>query len=130
LLKAFANHPLLTPTPLQSPRNERVYELRSYESATEALYKMKVDMFNGGGEINLFNKLEFNAVFYGEVLSGAKMPNLMYLTTFANQESRDAHWKAFGDSVEWKTMSNLERYKNTISHMDILFLYPTDYSDY
>lgn len=130
LLKAFANHPFLTPSPLQSPRNERVYELRSYESATEALYKMKVDMFNGGGEINLFNKLEFNAVFYGEVLSGAKMPNLMYLTTFANQESRDAHWKAFGDSVEWKTMSNLERYKNTISHMDILFLYPTDYSDY
>ena len=43
-----------------------------------------------GGEIILFDRLDFNAVFYGEVISGSKMPNLMYMTTFDNQESRDA----------------------------------------
>ena len=69
-------------------------------------------------------------MFYGEVVSGGKMPNLMYLTTFANQESRDAHWKAFVDSPEWKALLKMDKYKNTISHMDIVFLYPTDYSDY
>ncbi|WP_348811609.1 NIPSNAP family protein [Flavobacterium maritimum] len=130
LLKAFTDHPVLGIPKLDSPRAKRVYELRSYESATEAIYKNKVDMFNAGGEIKLFNRLGFNAVFYGEVLSGAKMPNLMYLTTFADQESRDAHWKAFGESPEWKEISSLPKYQNNISHMDITFLYPTDYSDY
>jgi hypothetical protein len=130
LLQAFTDHPLLTLPNLDSPRANRVYELRSYESATEAIYRRKVDMFNAGGEIKLFQRLQFNAVFYGEVVSGGKMPNLMYLTTFANQESRDAHWKAFVDSPEWKALLKMEKYKNTISHMDILFLYPTDYSDY
>jgi hypothetical protein len=130
VLQAFTDHPLLTIPKLDSPRANRVYELRSYESATEAIYRRKVDMFNAGGEIKLFQRLQFNAVFYGEVLSGGKMPNLMYLTTFANQESRDNHWKAFVDSPEWKSLLTMDKYKNTISHIDILFLYPTDYSDY
>ncbi len=130
LLTAFSNHPLITLPKLDSPRAGRVYELRSYESATEAIYNTKVDMFIGGEESKIFDRLEFNPVFYGEVVSGGKMPNLMYLTTFANQESRDAHWKAFVDSPEWKALLKMDKYKNTISHMDILFLYPTDYSDY
>ena len=87
-------------------------------------------MFNAGGEIKLFERLGFNAVFYGEVISGAKMPNLMYMTTFADQQSRDAHWKSFVDSPEWKGLIAMEKYKNNISHIDITFLYPTDYSDY
>jgi hypothetical protein len=130
LLQAFTDHPLMTLPNLDSPRANRVYELRSYESATEAIYRRKVDMFNAGGEIKLFQRLQFNAVFYGEVLSGGKMPNLMYLTTYANQESRDNHWKAFVDSPEWKSLIAMDKYKNTISHIDILFLYPTEYSDY
>lgn len=130
LLTAFSNHPVLTLPKLDSPRSGRVYELRSYESATEAIFNTKVDMFIGGEESKIFDRLDFNPVFYGEVVSGGKMPNLMYLTTFANQESRDNHWKAFVDSPEWKALLKMEKYKNTISHMDILFLYPTDYSDY
>ena len=130
VLKAFSDHPILSTPILNSPRENRVYELRSYESATEAIYKNKVDMFNAGGEIKLFDRLAFNAVFYGEVISGAKMPNLMYMTTFADQESRDSHWKTFVDSPEWKGLIAMEKYKNNISHIDITFLYPTDYSDY
>jgi hypothetical protein len=130
LLKAFADHPFLTTPALNSPRANRVYELRSYESATEAIYRNKVDMFNAGGEVKLFDRLVFNPVFYGEVISGAKMPNLMYMTSFADQESRDAHWKSFVDSPEWKGLIAMEKYKNNISHIDITFLYPTDYSDY
>ncbi|MBK9491957.1 MAG: NIPSNAP family protein [Haliscomenobacter sp.] len=44
----------------------------------------------------------FNAVFYAEVLSGRRMPNLMYMTSFDNIESRDAHWKSFGADPFWK----------------------------
>jgi hypothetical protein len=130
LLKAFEEHPKLTPTLLNGSREERIYELRSYESATENLYKNKVDMFNAGGEVILFKKLKFNAVFYGEVLSGSKMPNLMYMTTFENQISRDEHWKKFGDSPEWNELKVNPKYQNNVSHIDITFLYPTPYSDY
>lgn len=121
LLKAFVDHPFLTTPKLDSGRADRVYELRSYESATEAIHLNKVAMFNTGGEVKLFNRLEFNAVFYGQVLSGDKMPNLMYMTTFANQESRDAHWKSFSASPEWKELIAMEKYKNNISHIDITF---------
>tara|TARA_R110002051_G_scaffold319378_1_gene403350 strand:+ start:2852 stop:3502 length:651 start_codon:yes stop_codon:yes gene_type:complete len=129
-LKAFKDMPVLEPSALDGPRKERVYELRSYESPTEELYTNKVKMFNEGGEVTLFKELGFNAVFYGEVLSGSQMPNLMYMTTFENQESRDAHWKLFVDSPTWKTLSAMPEYQNNVSHIDILFLYPTDYSDY
>tara|TARA_R110002049_G_scaffold9962_2_gene49688 strand:+ start:73293 stop:74105 length:813 start_codon:yes stop_codon:yes gene_type:complete len=130
VLKAFADMPIMRPSALNSPRSERIYELRSYESPTEQYHKNKVTMFNEGGEVKLFDQLDFNAVFYGEVISGAKMPNLMYMTTFANQESRDAHWKSFGNAPEWKTLSEEPKYKNNVSHIDISFLYPTEYSDY
>ena len=95
LLKAFKNMPNLKTPALSAPLKDRVYELRSYEAATEKLYRKKVNMFNEGGEVNLFNQLKFNAVFYAEVLAGARMPNLMYMTTFENKAARDEHWKAF-----------------------------------
>jgi hypothetical protein len=107
--------------------NERVYELRSYESATEALHQNKVQMFNAG-EVQLFERLGFNAVFYGQVIAGSKMPNLMYITSFENKAARDEHWKAFGSDPEWKKMSSDPIYKNNVSHIDITFLRPTSYS--
>ncbi len=130
LMKAFKDMPFMQPSKLESPKTERVYELRSYESATEQYHKNKVDMFNAGGEIKLFERLNFNAVFYAEVISGSKMPNLMYMTTFENQASRDAHWKAFRESDEWNTLKAKKIYENNVSHIDIIFLYPTEYSDY
>jgi len=58
------------------------------------------------------------------------MPNLMYMTTFDNKESRDAHWDTFEKSPVWKKLSSLPEYQNNVSHIDITFLYPTSYSDY
>jgi hypothetical protein len=98
----FIDHPFLALLALESPRENRVYELRSSESATETIYANKVDMFNAAGKIPHFSRLEFNAVFYGQLISAAKMPNLMYMTPFSNQESRDAHRKAFSASAKWK----------------------------
>ena len=68
--------------------------------------------------------------FYAEVLAGNRTPNLMYMTTFNNQTDRDAHWKNFGGDAEWKTLSTLPEYQHTVSKSDILFLRPTNYSDY
>ena len=114
---------------LKGEQAERIYELRSYESATEQLHKGKVRMFNEGGEIPLFKRLGFNAVFYAQVISGSHMPNLMYMTSFDNRAERDAHWKTFSADPEWKRLSALPEYKNTVSKIDIVFLHPTAYSE-
>ncbi|UXP34045.1 NIPSNAP family protein [Reichenbachiella agarivorans] len=130
LLQAFEDMPVMSAPGFDNPRSNRVYELRSYESPTEAYFENKMEMFNAGGEIKLFEELGFNAVFYGEVISGPRMPNMMYMTTFANMDARDAHWKTFTDAPAWKEMSSLPQYQNNVSHMELTLLYPTDYSDY
>lgn len=129
LLKAFEGMPVFSTPKLNSPVGDRVYELRSYEGHTEKIYRNKVKMFNQGDEISIFNKLGFNAVFYGEVLVGSRMPNLMYMTTFENKASRDAHWKAFSDDPDWKKLSSISEYKNNVSKNTITFLRPTEYSE-
>jgi hypothetical protein len=129
LLKAFDEMLGLKAPKLDTPKSERVYELRSYEGASEKIFRNKVQMFNAGGEIKLFDRLGFNGIFYGEVLFGPKMPNLMYMTSFANMPAREAHWKAFGADPEWKKLSALPEYQNNVSHIDITFLRPANYSD-
>lgn len=129
-LKAFMNFPLFVAPKFSTSPAERIYELRSYESATDAKAVKKIEMFNQGGEIDIFKKLDFNAVFWGEVLLGSHMPNLMYMTTFSDMKSHDDHWKAFGATDEWKKLSGMEEYKNTVSKANPYLLHPTSYSDF
>lgn len=130
LLQAFPDMPRLeAPTTLTTAPAERIYELRSYEGPTEKYFDSKVKMFNQGGEIPLFKRLGFNAVFYASVLSGAHMPNLMYLISFDNMAARGQHWKAFGDDPFWKQLVAAPEYQHNVSHIDNIFMHPTDYSD-
>lgn len=129
LLQAFTDMPEVAVPQLTGNKKDRVYELRSYEGPTDAAYQNKVQMFNAGGEVKLFDRLGFNAVFYGEVISGSRMPNLMYMTSFNNKASRDQHWKTFGTDPEWKTLSARPEYQHNVSKIDITFLTPTEYSD-
>lgn len=130
ILQGFRLFPTLKRPNLNGPRSERIYELRSYESPNERLYWNKVEMFNEGGEIRIFDRLGFNAVFYGEVVAGASMPNLMYMTTFENKADRDAHWNAFRDDPEWKMLSPDPKYRKNVSRNETIFLRPTAYSDF
>ncbi|NML41292.1 NIPSNAP family containing protein [Chitinophaga sp. G-6-1-13] len=129
LLQAFPDAPVMTMPALSAPKTERIYELRSYESPTEQYHVNKVQMFNDGDEIGIFRKLGFNAVFYGSVLSGSRMPNLMYMTTFNNKADRDAHWKSFSADPDWKKLQAMPVYAHNVSKSEITFLRPTDYSD-
>jgi len=129
LLKAFVTRPKPATPKLSGDKASRVYELRSYESATEQGHYNKVRMFNSG-ETDLFDRLGFNPVFYGSVIAGSKMPNLMYLTTFNNKADRDKHWDAFSADAQWKDLSGRKEFQNNVSKGDITFLYPTDYSDF
>lgn len=128
-IKAFDEMTSLRAPNLAAPKSERVYELRSYESTSEKIFRNKAQMFNAGGEIKLFDRLGFNGIFYGEVLFGPKMPNLMYMTSFKNMPDREAHWKAFSADPEWKQLSGRPEYQNNVAHIDITFLRPANYSD-
>jgi hypothetical protein len=130
LLEAFPDQPKLIPTSLRSVPNA-IYELRSYESPTKALHMIKVDMFNEGGEIKLFKSLGFQAVFYADVLSGSRMPNLVYMVVFADAAAREEKWKNFGSSDKWKDISTDPKYRNNISvnHIDSWLMHRASYSD-
>jgi hypothetical protein len=130
LLKAFTDMPHFVAPKYTSPVPERIYELRSYESATEAKALKKIQMFNQGGEIELFKTLDFNPVFFAEVLVGSHMPNLMYMTTFSDMKSHDEHWKTFVSSDGWKKLSGMDEYKNTVSKANPYLLHPASYSDF
>lgn len=130
VLQAFPLAPHMQKPQLKSAYDSRVYELRSYESASEKIFRNKVQMFNEGGEIDFFKRLNFNAVFYSSVIAGSRMPNLMYMTTFENMADRDGHWKKFVEDPFWKQLSSMPEYQNNISKMDIIFLRPTNYSDF
>ncbi|MBC7873737.1 MAG: NIPSNAP family protein [Ferruginibacter sp.] len=130
LLQSFPLAPFLNLPKLTGPVAERIYELRSYESATEKIFQNKVQMFNEGGEIALFKRLNFNAIFYASVIAGGRMPNLMYMTSFENKTERDAHWKNFSADPDWKKLSAMPEYQNNVSKIDIVFMRATAYSDY
>ncbi|WP_035361854.1 NIPSNAP family protein [Dyadobacter alkalitolerans] len=129
VLQAFTGMPMHKKPGLTGPKADRVYELRSYEGHTEKIYQNKVKMFNDGGEVPLFERLGFNAVFYAEVIAGSHQPNLMYMTTFENKASRDEHWKAFSADAEWNKLKVNPEYQNNVSKNTSFFLTPTDYSD-
>lgn len=130
ILEGFRLAPSLMLPNLKSSHQDRVYELRSYESASEKKYWKKVEMFNEGGEIDLFARLNFNAIFYAEVISGPTMPNLMYMTSFENMNDRNEHWKAFSNDPKWKALLAMKEYDQTVSKNVTLFLRAKSYSDF
>lgn len=130
LLKAFRLATTMKMPPFTNDKSERVYELRSYESPSESAYTSKVKMFNEGGEISLFQRLSFHAVFYADVIAGSHMPNLMYMTSFENMAEREKHWDAFKTDAEWKRLSALPEYQHNVSKADVMLLRGVEYSDF
>jgi hypothetical protein len=129
IMQAFEGRPQPAVPDMKTAKEDRVYELRSYEGPTEKLYASKVKMFHSG-EFELFDRLGFHAVFYGEVLAGSRMPNLMYLTCFDDKASREEHWKAFFADPVWKELSPRPEFQHTVSKGVTWFLAPTNYSDF
>lgn len=110
------------------PKSEpRIFEMRTYESFSEDALRRKVKMFNES-ELALFDRVKLNSVFFGEVVSGERMPCLTYFITFKNMEERDANWKAFSVAPEWKQMSTAPEYANAMNRIIKTFLEPLAYS--
>jgi hypothetical protein len=123
LMKAFAHMPTLE-VPSGKPK---LFELRRYEHATEGAGKKKLEMFNDAGEIDIFKRLDFKPVFFGETLIGENRPNLIYMVAFEDMQAHGARWKAFGSDPEWKKVSAMPEYSDAklVSKITSTFLTPS-----
>jgi hypothetical protein len=114
--------------PDQALSNEnRVFELRIYESATERIGNLKVEMFNEG-EVPIFLDCGITPIFIGQAMIGPYTPNLTYLTMYPNEESRRQSWQQFMAHPDWKSLSGMEKYKGTVSKIHKYVLVPKSYS--
>jgi len=98
ILRAFAGMPRLRIPP--ESKAPHIFELRTYESDSAATLKRKVGMFNGG-EMEIFQRLGMNPVFFGEALVGPKLPHLTYMLAYEDLAARDRLWKEFGSDPAW-----------------------------
>lgn len=128
LLKAF-NHMPKPEVPAHIKGNSaRIFEMRTYESHSKHDAKMKIEMFNEGGEIALFRETGLHPVMFGETIAGNDMPNLVYILGFENMAERDTNWAKFVSSEGWKNIKDIPKYKSTVSGITDVILKPTHYS--
>lgn len=125
--KAFQAIPVIETPKQTADKKPRIFELRIYQSHTEEKAALKVDMFNTG-EVQLMRDTQLAPVFFGEALIGDDVPNLAYMLSAPDMETHKAHWKVFGGHPEWKRMSTMPKYKDTVSKITNFFLTPTPYS--
>lgn len=126
MLRSFVHMPQM-----QVPeRKPCIFELRRYEHASENAGKKKLEMFNDAGEIDIFKRLGFKPVFFGETLIGEARPNLIYMLTFDDMDAHDSHWKAFGNDPDWKRISAIPDYADAklVSHITSTLLVPASCS--
>ena len=74
--------------------DKRIFQLRTYESASYAGHVRKVQMFNEA-EIGIFTRTGLTPVFFGDTLIGSRMPSLTYMLTFADLADLNAKWSVF-----------------------------------
>lgn len=127
LMVAFAGMPKIE-TPVLS--SGRVFQLRTYESASVVSGLKKIEMFNDAGEIKLFRETGLNPVFFGQTIVGTKMPNLTYMLAFKNMDDQKEAWKKFIGHPEWKRLSGMPEYadKAIVSNITNLPLIAASYS--
>lgn len=124
LMHAFSGMPELA----VPEKKTRIFELRTYESHSDKFAKKKIDMFNTGGEIDIFLETGLTPVFFGETLVGARMPNLTYMLVFDDIADHDASWANFIGNEKWKKLSGDPQYKDTVSNIHNKILRPLGYS--
>ncbi len=107
--------------------SDRVYEFRIYESPTERLGELKVDMFNSG-EVPIFLASGIEPIFIGQAVVGPYTPSLSYLTVYRDEPARLEAWKAFREHPDWLVLKDVPKYQGTVSKIHKYVLSPKPYS--
>jgi len=126
-LHAFKGMPVMELPPQTAAGEDRIFELRLYESHNEDTARRKVHMFDNG-EIDIMRDVDMAPLLYGELLIGANVPALVYILSAPDMESHRQHWQDFLVHPEWVRMRDMEMYKGTVSGIENVFLRPTAFS--
>ena len=126
---AFEGHRKLTLPAATATHAKRIFQLRTYESPSDAAHVRKVEMFHHG-EFEIFQNAGCNPVFYSDTLVGPRMPNLTYMLSFTDMTDLAARWQAFGADPAWNKLKSSPRYnyEEIVSNISNLILTPTAYS--
>ena len=121
LLSAFSGWPKI----IAPKGGKRIFQLRTYESASYAAHTRKVQMFNQA-EIGIFIRTGLTPVFFGDTLIGSRMPNLTYMLTFADVAELNTKWTVFVNDPAWKELSQRPQYADAeiVSNISNLYLSP------
>jgi hypothetical protein len=121
LLLAFDDFPQVkVPTKAAT----RLLQLRIYESHSSERGRKKIEMFNQGGELAIFQRCGMTGVFFGQTLIGSRLPSLTYMLGFPTEEDQKKAWDSFRNDPEWKRMSAADEYKDAVSKVTNLILRP------
>ena len=129
LMEAFSHMPRVEIPPAIAGKSGRIFELRTYEAHNRPKLTRKIEMFNEGGEIQIFRDTGLHPVFFGKMLAGPNMPNLTYMLGFESMEQRDENWQRFIKSDAWIAIKDLDRYKDTVSVITDTIYRPMGYSE-
>jgi hypothetical protein len=125
LLSAFEGWPRLTLPASSATGGKRIFQLRIYESPSNGDHARKVEMFHAG-EFDIFRKVGFRPVFFGDSLVGPRLPNLTYMLSFENRAELEAKWDVFHDDPDWKKMGSDPRFAfdHIVTNISNLMLSP------
>ena len=129
LLAAFEGWPRVTPPASAATKGKRMFQLRTYESPSNADHVRKVEMFHSG-EFDIFKGAGFHPVFFGDTLIGPRMPNLTYMLSFADTAELEAKWDVFRADPAWKKLQADPRFAfdQIVTNISNLMLSPLDCS--
>ena len=126
LMVAFDGMPKLEVPKLKG--QPRMFVLRTYESHNETAGKKKIEMFNTGGEIEIFRRVGLTPVFFGETIIGTSRPNLTYLLVFKDMADHDKSWNTFRGDAAWVKLKSIPDYADAkiVSKITKTFVVPAE----
>jgi hypothetical protein len=127
LLQGFPTMPGLETPALGA---DRVYQLRLYRSFNIERNAAKINMFDQGGELPLFREAGLHPIFFGNIISGSRMPAFWYMVGFSSPAAQDEAWKTFGSHPKWAEISKQPEYADTATEIDNIVLLPSPGSQF
>lgn len=129
LLIALPGWPQLVLPPPTAHKGQRIFQLRTYESASNRDHLVKMKMFESG-EFEVFQRSGFWPVFFGDALIGPRLPRVTYMVSFKDLEELNGLWKAFFSDPHWKKLTAMPEFnfEPTVSNVSNLVLTPAPYS--
>jgi hypothetical protein len=128
IMIAFEDAPEIELHDICINKKRRIFNLRTYSSQTVKACKKKIEMFNSGGEIDVFREVGMKLIFFGEAIFGDRLPNLSYMHVWEDLQTYDELGEKFWNHPKWVEIREMVEYKNIVTDYFSVLLKPKNYS--